>query len=135
MKIYCTNSEAKDFKYFLKKLSDVLPYGMGPGYVAILLDAFENYKPLKDSDEEPEYKDPPKRLKKPMIFKSKPKPQIVFKDCTFNLGEPGPQGPMGPKGDKGDPGYINALGDINDMVYRPKDFKVTCDTGLAKEEE
>ena len=132
MKIYCTYSESRDFKIFLKKL---LPYGIDPEYVDILLDAFEHYEPLKESNEEPEYKDSPKKLKEPMIFKSKSKPQIVFKDCTFNLGLPGPQGPMGPKGDKGDPGYINSLGDINDMVYRPKDFTITCNTGEAKEEE
>lgn len=133
MKIYCTDDEARDFEIFLKNLPQ------NP-YVEMLRTAFKNHEhPLDELEirkDKLEYKEPAKKLKEPMIFKSKPNPQVIFKDCTFNLGEPGPQGPMGPKGDKGDPGYINAPGDINDMVYRPtKDFTITCNTGELKEEE
>ncbi len=130
MKIYCTTKESGAWLDFLNRLIEQTENSAARAQLRKLRNEF------LFSEEKPEYKNPPKRLKKPMIFKSKSKPQIVFKDCTFNLGLPGPQGPMGPKGDKGDPGHINSLGDINDMVYRPtKDFTITCNTGEAKEEE
>ena len=124
MKIYCTDDEARDFEIFLINLPQ------NP-YVEMLRTAFKNHEhPLDELEirkDKLEYKEPAKKLKEPMIFKSKPNHQIIFKDCTFNLGE------LRPKGDKGDQG---SLGPIDDLVWRPtQDFAVTCNTALAKEEE